>query len=441
MDSTATLLGLPVELLRAIALLLHPHDAVITLRSLCRSARALLVFNSDFAFALENLRGFLPDRCLDADLHAVLHSHSHNQQPNNHWHDDDSSDASSRSPSPTGGPSTPVLMPPHLSLDFRRLGVSYISAFITLKNLTATTFAALTSLPVPNCPQTTRYLPPVLIPAVAHTRRATLTATMVAHFPISTHLLLTALHSLLDTLHHRPLDLTADDFFALRWAVALDNPVLLTRLLSLLPTPLPHQHLFRHAVRADAPRVATLLLPHADPAADDAASLRDAAALGHRALVSLLLRVKPPLDPAARANAALRAAAANGHTHVVADLIATGRCPPCKLVGPASRGHADVVRLLVDCGRHPDPEDGAAVVEAAAAGHEETLDVLIGAGVGDGAAVNRALVAAARNGRWECCRLLVATRKVTSAVMPELAEWMARDGEGAGRLRRILLEA
>ncbi|KAJ3209676.1 hypothetical protein HDU67_006006 [Dinochytrium kinnereticum] len=475
--ATIALTDLPVELIRSIAILLHPHD-VLKLRFLSRSVLHLYVFQ-DAAFASENLHNLI----LPSPSHS-LNKNSRSPSPTA----TSSSTLSSTSSSPAspdsvdelslsvGGPE--VSLVPTVALDWGRLGIHYMTAMIRLRNLTSSTFSSFMAVPVDGV----WTIPSPLLPSLAHGRRAALTHQMTEMFHRATGRIGEAMIAILDSQTPSPafdgseaafntcesvppttiisagFDLEADDFFAIRWAVAIDNVHLVSTLLDRVGpfvfspssswSPLL-QHLFRHAVKAGSPKVVRFLLftGRVDPTADDDLAIRDACERGYPEVVLILLKFSnpryPKVDPVSRSNYGMRMASQNGHAEVVRILLGTGRVPPCALHWPASRGHAEIVGMLVDTGRI-DPSnavggDGSALVEAAENGFAEVVDLILASGVADGAAVNAALLSAALNGHLEVCKLLVFTRKVTSAVMPELSSCLKRNKEFADQLMPVLM--
>ncbi|KAI8844224.1 ankyrin repeat-containing domain protein [Chytridium lagenaria] len=355
-------------------------------------------------------------------------------------------------------------------LDWRRLGINYMTSMIRLNNLTAATFAGFMSIHVNGAWK----VPGCLAPSLVSGRRAVLTHGMTSQFPSATQRIREALLNILDpeavpddeethpsataATKPSPIDLTADDFFAIRWAVATDTVHLVSHLLDRLTpcafTPDPSwssllQHLFRHAVKSGSSRVVRFLLftGRVDPTADDDLAIRDACERGYTDIVLILLKFSnpsyPKVDPVARSNYAMRMASQNGHARVVKVLLETGRVTPCALHWAASRGHADIVRMLLDTGRfdpsHEVSGDGSALVEAAENGYAEVVDLLISEGVADGGCCECGVVVGCGEWAFEVCKLLVVTRKVTSAVMPELASCMRRNKELGEQLMPILM--
>ena len=149
-------------------------------------------------------------------------------------------------------------------------------------------------------------------------------------------------------------------------------------------------------------------------------ALVEAARLGQRARVGLLLQDPRPRPGAAAANGmALEEAARRGHADVVQLLLNDGRANPTDqgsraLSWAAANGHAAVAQTLLDDGRlDPNVEDitswhRAAIAQAAERGHGAVVRLLLVDGRADPRARgSEALIWAAANGHADVVELLL----------------------------------
>ncbi|KAJ3108133.1 hypothetical protein HDU97_002045 [Phlyctochytrium planicorne] len=554
-----SLLDLPIELVRSIAVKLPPNST-LSLRWLCRATASQYVFD-DLLFALDNLRHNFPspmlllasstgmDRrsslsdasnSLSSSSTAAMsmmtflsssssssdsideqshHTHSHAStipsapQHNHHPNHSILSHPLDANPNVTTlVKNQDPMLTPDLSIDWSRLNPTYMVAMIMHGQLVPSTFASFMGVCATEWDRETLRetvvwrLPACLVPTLMQGRRGELTHEMVARFPEATERIRKALYRVLElaaavregddddeeeelfdddvkgrraswdassassastfSSSSKPknslpyfvnVDFSTDDFFAIRWAAATDDVHLVSALLDHLgafshPTTSLNpilQHLLRHAVRAGSIRVVRFLLytGRVDPTYDDDLAVREASERGFAGIVLVLLRFShpnlPKVDPQSRSNYCMRMASQNGHNDVVKVLLDTGRVQPCALHWPASRGHAEIVRMFVETGRidpnHEIGRDGSALVEAAEHGFSEVVDILLSYGLADGAALNAALITAAVRGHVEICKMIVVTKKITSAVMPELVAILKRSKELYDELMPVLL--
>lgn len=118
-----------------------------------------------------------------------------------------------------------------------------------------------------------------------------------------------------------------------------------------------------------------------DPSADDNAAIREAAANGHSAVVEVLLQ-DLRVNPNARDNQAIRFAAKNGHLRVVELLLQDNQVNPTTannyaLRWAARNGHIAVVELLLQDPRvNPLDYNSEAIRGAIMEGHQNVVQLL-----------------------------------------------------------------